>query len=370
MRDFRRHGTVLLTGASLALAGAACAGDDSVAGPGTQFDAPVTAQSVTGIRDAAAANPALIQLGFAGQALGEQLAANASLAPIVERFNLLGDAPLYRIVAARAGQPPIFPANFLAKTFVWDPDAGKYVIDEERAGAPSNGVRFILYRLHAETQIPDLPLVEVGYLDLIDESSPSSTRLRIVAVDSSGASDVTLLDYFLDGSYTLSGESFALAFVSAGFLSDGVDRIDFSLDQSLAASAGFQTVQLSVLHQISAPTLGASLTLSMEGEVSATDDEGDLRVVLTVQDGSDAAVLDVRVIDRAVDGELRYNGQTVILIGGDTENPVFTGPDGGAPGQEELEALAEIWGAIGELLEFAEALFEPLAALFGVEDSF
>lgn len=74
----------------------------------------------------------------------------------VARESELGPGPL---------NDPIISIFRRGKTFVYDPDLGRYVIDQDREGAPDTGVRFILYQSGVGGK-PD-PTAEVGYADLI-----------------------------------------------------------------------------------------------------------------------------------------------------------------------------------------------------------
>jgi hypothetical protein len=74
-------------------------------------------------------------------------------------------------VTAGAALVPVMQPSVLGKTFVYDPAQKRYIIDPARAGAPANGVRFILYD---ETSNGD-PIAgrEIGYADLTDDRRTS-----------------------------------------------------------------------------------------------------------------------------------------------------------------------------------------------------
>ena len=361
-----QRATAVVAGILFAAGVAGCSSDST--GLDSDFDAQSTAESIDALGAVLDGNPALLHLGLAGQALegeGVVVSVDPGLLPRLSRERLLDDYQLYRSVAAAAGSAPIFPANWIGKTFVWDPEEEKYVLDDQLSGAPANGIRFLLYVL-GDNQRPTTPLEVAGYLDLVDESGPSSTRLAVRAVDTSGPSNVTLLSYFIDGSFTLTEQEISVTFASQGFVSDGSDALNFSLLESIGVSGALNAVTFSVSHELSAPSLGVLVALQLNGEASEGS-EGVFTVRLVVEDGPDRAELNVTVEDELIDGTVSHNLQTVLLISGAADNPTFSLPDGSPPTATDLAALDDIWHAVKDVLDFAVDLFEPLAQLFGVD---
>ena len=64
-------------------------------------------------------------------------------------------------------QGPIIPDAVTGTTFEWNADSAGYVATA-REGAPANGIRFIVYAIDPLTGDPVLPLVETGYVDIMD----------------------------------------------------------------------------------------------------------------------------------------------------------------------------------------------------------
>ncbi len=70
----------------------------------------------------------------------------------MEAFRALGAGITFQGVAPESElgpgplNDPIISIFRRGKTFVYDPDLGRYVIDQDREGAPATGVRFILYQ--------------------------------------------------------------------------------------------------------------------------------------------------------------------------------------------------------------------------------
>ncbi len=129
--------------------------------------------------------------------------------------------------ASNTASAPIFPPGVPGKIFEWLPAAGAYVATT--TGGPANGARIILYYpLNPNTGLPaidptsGLP-TEIGYLDLMDESDPSATKLHIHVVGTAGA-PITYLDYSVSGTFTTTSRSA----VVVGFITDGAHRLDFN----------------------------------------------------------------------------------------------------------------------------------------------
>jgi hypothetical protein len=257
---------------------------------------------------------------------------------------------------------PIFPSNLLGVTFVWN--GTSYVPDDALTGAPENGVRFLVYAINPVTRLPVEPLVEVGFLDLTDDSSPSSTRLGILLVDTTGAEDVDLVDYFIDISFTSTETATTIVLAALGFVSDGVETLEFDLDQTFSfeeAGGG----SLGVDYDFSAQNLGVTLSFDAFATFDPeTEDASGLTAALTVSDGTDVVVLGVTESATGVlDGEVTFNGATAILVGGTAASPQFSRPDGSELTAVEIQALVSIVDAITEVLLIAEQLFAPIGGV-------
>src|SRR5439155_449092 len=85
-------------------------------------------------------------------------------------------------------------------------------------GAPSNGVRFILYALDLGGQ--PIATQPIGYADLMDESSGNAQTLHILVVGTTTDPAVTYLDYTVSAIVGATSASGAVV----GFISDGTER--------------------------------------------------------------------------------------------------------------------------------------------------
>jgi len=241
----------------------------------------------------------------------------------------------------------------MGATLVWSPDTGSYEVDPSRTGAPATGVRFIYYAIDPATKTPALPLNELGRIDLTDRSSGGSgLTLGVQVVNTAGSSDVTLADYTIEGSFVLSGDT-RLQASAEGYVSDGTDRLDFDLTQEVELPAGSSTVSGTTHYVLSS----GDVTVTLDTDGSFDLDTGRATaasLTLTVAKGPDSAAMHVTVAaDGGLDGSITHGGSTVILIGGTTDQPTFTKPDGSAPSDQKVAALKDLFGAADGVAGFA-----------------
>jgi len=356
----RRAGALFAT-LSLALFAAAC-GDST--GPGGTFDPEATRQDVEAVTSAIDADQILAGLGLIGNSLGNQLgspsiiAPSASLAPTVDHLRKFA-------LAGGGSAGPIFPSNLLGTTFVYDDQVGDYV-PSTLSGAPAGGVRFMYYAMNPVTEQPVLPLVELGYVDLTDESGAASTRLQVDLFDTSGSAPAHLVDYFIDGSFTLNGTTLSVTLVADGFISDGTDQLVFALSESGSFTEGANTFIVSANHNLAVPSQDVSINLNGAATLPI-DDGGALTAdfAVAISDGANTALLTMTLTDTSVDGSIAYNGTVVIVFSGNEDSLTFSRPDGTELSAEEIDALEEIGDVADELFEFAEHILEPLGEIFG-----
>jgi len=132
-------------------------------------------------------------------------------------------------------------------TCIWDPVDQNYVVDPDDPGlAPANGIRFRLYTLDAVTMLPETPLQDIGFIDIIDLSADPNLDVSIT----SEIASVTTLDYSVTGTSDATGFSLGMM----GFVSNGTDQLDFGW--SAAATETSSSFSLSVT--------AASLEMSLD----------------------------------------------------------------------------------------------------------
>ncbi len=356
-----RHGVPARTAAIALAIGLVAAGCDSakVAGPNGPYDpqgAATAAQNVTGVP--ADAN-ALSSIGLAADVLAGTISAQLVPGPT----SPAGLLPSYDRARRYAEQPaglPMFPSNLLGKTLVWSTTDGYYVIDPDAMDAPANGVRIIYYAIDPTTQRPAAPLNALGYVDLTDLSTAASTRLGIKVVRTSPTSAV-LADYYVDASYTETTTAVTATLGAVGLLSDGSSQVDFDLSQTVTISQSSDFLQLAIDYSVSRSGTDDTIHLIGTGQIAIGQEEPfTFDVTMTVtHDGSTAVLATTLAQDGSIDGQLTYNGDAMVIIGGTAESPTFTHPDGSALSDADVQALQKLWQAIDDLFAFAENVFQP-----------
>jgi hypothetical protein len=379
-----RPGTPWLALAFIGLfAATGCDDDPDIIGPpgGVAFNPQSIAGSVFSLRFAPD-NVALAQVELIAEALGFTTpSASTAPAPRGSALRGRGDLPalaprldrqaVRAAVVQRAsatqsgGGVPLFPINFLGKTFAYDPLTGSYYADDGLGGAPPDGVRFLLYTWDATTRLPALPLFQIGFVDLTDESNATSTRIGVHAFDTSGPTTIALADYFIDGAFAVTSSSLAVNLLSVGLLVDEFGRFDFDLDELLELDDLTGETLISIRHEVVSQE-GTNVTLAVDGTI-APDGHSDLDWELTIRSPGSTTIVDLATLDDLQDGTISHNGRVEIFVGGTVADPDFTRADGRAVSFNEFEALDEILFAIDDVLILADVVFAPLADLFGVE---
>jgi hypothetical protein len=336
-------------GAGLALA--ACDG-------GTPFDPVALSQTAAEVLAALENGQASQSMAVLGPKM--TVAAPALVAATMPNTDLLTGSPnrwaqrraemLQRAAGEFSPESPavIFPVDVLGKTFTYNTTTQTYQLSSE-TGAPSNGVRFRLYAVNTTTQQVNVPLQDIGYLELTDKSTPAAVSLGIKAV----VNNVTLLDYTASATIATTGVSFS----ALGFVSDGTTRVDFDLKQSFSQTAG-----ISIDYTVEVPEsnvgvrLQASLNLQLVGSIT-----------LTINHGGNNTVIDVTgSLDGAISGTIEHNGDVVVNISGTSANPVFTDATGTPLTPQQLDALENLVDFIEDILDAFDNLLYPAYGLLGI----
>jgi hypothetical protein len=344
--------------ASLLMVGLAACSDDGPTGPRTPFDPDAAAQAATELESRLDGDSDVMQsLRLVAPALEAEGGVAVQLLPgglaTVPRPVDPGSMvdPAFSMMLE-----PVFPPEILGSTFEWNETLGRYAISE-RAGAPANGVRFILYAVDPFTGAPALPLVEVGILDLTDEGGASTTRLGVLA-ETAG---VVRLDYTVTASYSLSGSAIRATATGAGFISDGTRTLEFDLAQTVAYDTAAETMAVDLAYDLEMSDEGVRVVIEASSEIDLASPESIvLDLAMTITDGGNVTVFTGAVdATDAIDGTIAHNGETVARIGGTTSAPTFTDAGGEPLTAAEMAALGQVFGLIDDVFDFAEAVFEP-----------
>ncbi len=268
-----------------------------------------------------------------------------------------------------ASTASIFPLTVVGKTYVWSTSTNSYVASG-RTGAPTNGVRFILYAVDPLTDLPSSPLTEIGYADLTDKSSGSTVSLGITVVGTSGPSPVTYVDYTISGTFTSASQTATVA----GYVTDSKTRVDFSVSISASESASSATVTFNSTVDVAAKSIHIvfKVTLNSSSTSSSTTLTFTPDFTLTIGTETVTATGTVTVTVTQT-GETVSGTITVKVNGGDfatiaistTGTPTPTCASGRQCTQDEKNALEKIFDVPTEILTGIEELFKPGELIFG-----
>jgi hypothetical protein len=338
-----------LAAAGLALALAGCKNDG--ASP-SAFDPQGTAADMAAAQDAFASGPTAsfaavapdISLALSGSPLVASSAALALSRPskasarYARQIAALVSSGGSGIQASVVG----IPVEVAGKTFVWDESTDTYVVSDV-SGAPSNGVRFLLYAVDPVTYRPVEPVVETGYVDVIDQSTSELVNVRIKVVEAG----VTYLDYQVVESATASS---GLVTIS-GFAFNGTTRANFTLKNTVTSNAGGLVLVLDYELDVPSRHLSvdwtatfADITEAVTLDLTVSGPNGNVRLVGTL--AGDGGTFTVTV-----------NGDTFATITVTASSLVITGASGDPLTSDEEQALETVFDSFeGSLNAFSELL--------------
>jgi hypothetical protein len=338
-----------------------CGGNDSTA-PDAPFDPSGTTSDIAAVGSAyesdamsgfQSAMPAI------STTLGESSAAVAlRAAPSKIMAESKSGAREYASVLARlytqptAGMRPVggraaILEEHLGKTFVRNPETLEYEVSD-RTGAPSNGVRFIVYTVNPISGQPVTPLQEVGYADVEVTQTSTAASIRIELV----SGDVTYLDYTVAAT---ASQTSATVNVS-GFVSNGDDRVNFDLDVHVN-SENIITFDYS----LSVPTRG---NFRMDLEETWNMNTTTVTSSLELRGPHGTVTINGTWADNGGTYNVAVNGDpfaTITVTQG--SEPVITGADGQALTEEELQTLQDIYQVFLGGFDFFEDLWDPILPL-------
>jgi hypothetical protein len=255
-----------------------------------------------------------------------------------------------RIVAvleAETTTASAIPLSALGKTFVWNATLDEYEVSA-RTGAPSNGVRFVLYTYNPETFSFAEPLVEVGYVEL------SRTGNSATASVFNGSTKV--VEYTVTKGGTEAFPTISLT----GFAGTGANLTNFNLVFGVSASTG----NITTTWRTDMPSRRLTTRVAMAiGETSMTFSavmrSGVRKVEMTGTfagfsdpENLGTATLNVKVGDKLFAKiTIGMNGVTV------------TNPDGGPLTAEDEETLQRIFEWFESAMSAPEVLLAPMFTL-------
>ena len=273
--------------------------------------------------------------------------------------------------AAAAGD--LFPPAFDGKTFEWNVTTHAYDTTA-RAGAPPQGVRFILYAVDPLTHLPVEPLVEVGYADLDDESTATVAKLHVTVAGVNGT------PIYVDYRVTIESTSQASERITTtGFITNGTGAPDTLQFHGVITAAG-SAASATITQDVSLDVNSRDLHVRLVETVTLTQTSGGLSVGLRIafrfQHGAEVVTLEGNfTVDEAAQ---TANGSITVKVDGgrmatctvtasaDTYNLTCQGADADGLNADEQEALQAIGDAVGKVQEVFNGLFGPPLGVLGV----
>lgn len=252
-------------------------------------------------------------------------------------------------------EPFTIPWDMVGETLEWDPVHG-YVLSG-RTGAPTYGVRFLLYRMDWQTGYPLSPLSQVGYLDLTDRDGSGAEAVGVRGVATDGP-DRVIADYqvTLTGSGTYDEGQMQLA--TRGAIGD-TRVVELDLTQRLSWSRSQNQDQLRLIYSYRRGTRSVGLTGVAESRFDGLEwDTFDFAV--SVRDAGVSTGIDALVgRDGYLTGEISSDGRSVVRVGGYDGRPEFEWTDRRGMTQTERSTLEQIWDGITDLIRRTEWVVIP-----------
>lgn len=347
----KRSSRISLRSAALAFALSAVAGcNDEPTAPAGDVDPVQSAESMDDVVVSMETNEALQSFNASGSRIVQALGGAGGVvsarvdAPLLSRG--LQRLTLHALAVTDRGPSAhlagVIPEEYWGITFVLE--NGEYVASE-RTGAPATGVRFILYAINPVTKEP-IEDVEVGWVDLVDESDGVANSLRIIVV----SDDVTHVDYAVSCGFVVGG----IEVSGNGFITDGETRANLDLSLVFSQSDG-----ISFDFLVDVPSKNLELDLAMTGLTPEGDQDDTFTATYRVKRGSNEILFELTADQGELSGTVTFNGALAAVISGTLEDPVVTDAEGNELGPEGRQALHDLLYGVGRAIEHLSGLLGP-----------
>jgi hypothetical protein len=275
--------------------------------------------------------------------------ARSAVVPTASFMAAAANRAWHSSLASRPAAAAIFPDTVRGKTFVWDTIAVRYVASTA-AGAPANGVRFVLYATRPPVSEPSRPLIAMGYADLTDQSTSSAAVLGVVVVGGTAPTPVTYASYTVARSAAPERE-----WAVVGFVTDGATLLDFT--SAVSSTSTVLTVQTAVDDATDHTHVSETGTLSRTWENSAdfslTSGAEIVRAVGSVALDTTGHTLGSGSVGVTVSGQ-PFATITIAAAG-----PSYSGATGVQLTSADEAALANLFGAWLSLFAAVTVLTDP-----------
>ena len=249
-----------------------------------------------------------------------------------------------RVQGSLSASTAAIPSEVAGKTFEYN---GTGYVATDRTGAPSNGVRFIIYAVNPVTFEPVSPLQEVGYVQLTDLSGTTTQAARVVVV----SDNITYLDYTVTATATTTGGRITVV----GYVTDGATRANVNLRSTVNQTAG-----LSMLYSIDVPQRDVSIDLTMT--TTGLDPETAAVGIDLGMNGPNGTV--------SMSGQFTAAGGTItVRVNGDVfanitssgaGEPTITGADGQPLSAEDEGTFQNIFALTGDAFVTFDVMLLPV----------
>lgn len=252
-------------------------------------------------------------------------------------------------------EPFTIPWDMMGETLEWDPVDG-YVLSG-RTGAPTYGVRFLLYRMDWQTGYPLSPLSQVGYLDLTDRDGSGAEAVGVRGVATDGP-DRVIADYQVTLTGSGSYDEGQMQLATRGSIGD-TRVVELDLTQRLSWSRSLNQDQLRLMYSYRRGTRTVGLTGVAESRFDGLEwDTFDFAV--SVRDAGVSTGIDALVgRDGYLTGEISSDGRSVVRVGGYDGRPEFEWTDRRGMTETERSTLEQIWDGITDLIRRTEWVVIP-----------
>ncbi len=262
----------------------------------------------------------------------------------------------------------LFPADVVGKTFEWDFATESYLATA-RTGAPSTGVRFILYAIDPLTGYPANPLVEVGYLDLIDETGSGSPKLHVLVAGVGGT------PVYVNYTVTLASQAAtSVQITTAGYITNGASSPDSVRFNGTVTASGSQT-GVTVTEDVSFDVNSRDIHVRNWQRVTLTQSSLNLKISFRFEHGGEVVTLegtlDVNETDGTVSGTItsKVDGglfATCTVNGTSTSYTLTcTGADQDGLNADEQAALHNLGNAVESIGTMFEGILGPAINVLG-----
>ena len=299
------------------------------------------------VPDTAASPVPLLQASLAAASSGTRWEAQAAAQQL----------RAYSLAGAAAGS--LIPLDLLGRVYDRDPVLG-YRHDALRTDGPANGVRFILYEIDPITRTPGT--TEIGYVDLLDESTDLAYVIRVLAV----TGGVERINYTVSAVVAIQ----ALAFTVSGFISDGTDQIN--IDLSMSFTEAFPVSTATVSHLISVASRGFEVDATAVFQFNSETFQGSIDVDASFMQGAHTVTLVGAITfsegDFPSEGgtfEISVDGQLFATVTVDGDLVTVQNATGGDLTAAEAQAVHSIFDGVESIFDDRfEDFIRPVSWLF------